>query len=187
VFAYIEGCVYRFKQLALTNARRENISLSAAEICALEEEGARVDENGNVRPRMLQITCVANLRLLLTLCPRCLGIEAPATLTGPSAGWDTCKKAVKVRHRLTHPRDETSLVVTDEEIRHVMDTFQWSTSIFTLLLSLQLRRTVHMLERKARLSAGASEASETIDRLMKPYQAAIARIADSVSQKGQAT
>ena len=175
VLACIEGCTYRMKQMALANARREAVALSSAEISALEEQVSRVEDNGEVKTRMLQISTVANLRLLVSLGGRCFRGTPPAATLSPT-GWETCKRAVTARNRLTHPKDESSLSVTDNEVRDVMDTFQWATTIFMWLHALPLSNAISQIEARAKIPVGESEASTKILHIMKRYHGVLARI-----------
>ena len=57
---------------------------------------------------------------------RCIAEES---YTEPSFfahnGWNEFQKAIDVRHRLTHPKKDTDMTVTDEELRSLQEAFRW--------------------------------------------------------------
>jgi hypothetical protein len=77
VFAFVEGCTYRFKLLALSFATHRSNSLSVGEISVLSGQAFRVDDGGHIRVRRLQISLSANLQVATRLAARCFNVDTP--------------------------------------------------------------------------------------------------------------
>ena len=157
VFAFVEGCTFRFKLLALSFATRRNNSLSVGEISVLSGQAFSVDENGDVRVRRLQISPSANLQLATRLAARCFGVETPKPAES-KLGWNRFNKAVKLRNRITHPNTASELAVSETELQLVNHAFRWSVSILALLLVGALEKLVSEL-----VSISGSEPSAEIN------------------------
>jgi hypothetical protein len=65
-------------------------------------------------------------------------------------GWETFRKAMKVRDRLAHPKDPGALLVTDEELNQCKESVNW------FVRSFQLTWKAHQ-ELTARRQAGVSD------------------------------
>jgi hypothetical protein len=156
VFAFVEGSTHRFKLLALGFATHRSESLSMEEISVLSGQTFRVDDNGRIRVRRLQISPSANLQVATRLAARCFNVETPEPAES-QRGWSRFNKAVKLRNRITHPNTASDLVVSDAELQLVNHAFRWSDSIVALLLTAALRKIVGEL-----MAVSGSDASEEL-------------------------
>jgi len=141
VFAFVEGCTYRFKLLALSYATHRSNSLSIGEISVLSGQTFRVDDSGRIRVRRLQISPSANLQMTTRLAARCFNVDTPKP-TDSKRGWNRFNKAVQLRNRITHPNAAAELAVSDAELQLVNHAFIWSVSILALLLTAVLEKLV---------------------------------------------
>jgi hypothetical protein len=141
VFAFVEGSTYRLKLLALGFATHRKNPLSIEEMSVLSGQTFRVDDNGHIRVRRLQISPSAHLQVATRLAARCFNVDMPAPAES-KRGWSRFNKAVKLRNRITHPNTASELVVSDAELQLVSHAFRWSDSILALLLTAALRKAV---------------------------------------------
>jgi hypothetical protein len=157
VFAFVEGCTYRFKLLALSFATHRDKSLSVGEVSVLSGQAFSVDDNGNIRVRRLLISPSANLQLATRLAARCFNVDTPKPAES-KIGWNRFNKAVKLRNRITHPNTASDLAVSDAELQLVNHAFMWSVSILALLLTAAVEKLVGELG-----AVSGSKSSEEIN------------------------
>lgn len=172
VFASIEGNIFRLKKIAIANARHEGILLSSEDICALDEQICTINDTGKIKTRLLQIPLISNLHLITDLVARCFGVK-PLVLNKLKGGWENFNKAVKIRNRLTHPKDKIDLNVSDRDLLTVMNAYRWANSIHILLLNVFLQRNVEKLESMAGNEIGKSKASIILRRRRKVHKDAL--------------
>ncbi|MEY2488781.1 MAG: hypothetical protein QOC70_723 [Verrucomicrobiota bacterium] len=174
VFAFVEGCTFRFKLLALSFETRRNNSLSVGEISVLSGQAFSVDDNGNVRVRRLQISPSANLQLATRLAARCFDVDTPKPAES-KVGWNRFHKAVKLRNRITHPNTASELAVSEAELQLVNHAFRWSVSILALLLVATLEKLVSEL---GSVSGGRSsrEINTKLDEIRQRYTEAMSNV-----------
>jgi len=123
MFAAIEGGIAHIKQMLLLDAEIAPGSCSPAEMALLREENYSVDERGNSRTRPQFISLPQNIRLTVRLFRKLHGDALDPEFGHP--GWQSLGEALKVRHRLTHPRSKEDLAVTTDELQSAFVGFMW--------------------------------------------------------------
>lgn len=174
VFAFVEGCTYRFKLLALSFATHRGNSLSIGEVSVLSGQTFRVDDSGHIRVRRLQISPSANLQVATRLAARCFKVDTPKPANSKS-GWNRFHKAVKVRNRITHPNTASELAISDAELQLVNHAFIWSVSILALLLTAAVEKLVGELDSMSR-SGTAQEVAAKLDQIRQRYKNAMSNV-----------
>lgn len=145
IFAFIEGIVYRIKQIAL--ASPDSSHLTPAERAIAAEEDYELDSRGEVFIRPSRIKFLANIRFALMLYPKAEGVSFKVDFSG--SGWEALQKAAKVRDRITHPKVLSDLMISDDEIHDAVYGFEWINRQITKLLAivlLDVRNRVKVLQ-----------------------------------------
>ena len=117
-------------------------ALLPGEADLLKEVSYELDNTGKVTPRQARIPTVANIRFALQMFTQ---HAAPGYV--PDWGNDvygSLQKALKIRHRLTHPKGLDDVIVTDEELEVVNHAFEWYR--LTLLGAFKQASELHRLE-----------------------------------------
>lgn len=125
VFSWIEGVVYQMKQVAVcTQGGFYQAKFSRAEIAFLQEESYYLDDRGHVKTKNNNFSEIdKNLRFAYAKLVQ--GLELSIRLDVGVHGWEQFKEAKKIRNCLTHPKNSSELIVTDENMQALSDTIQW--------------------------------------------------------------
>lgn len=125
VFSWIEGVVYQMKQVAVcTQGGFYQARFSRAEIAFLQEETYYLDEKGRVKTKYNNFSEIdKNLRFAYAKLVE--GLQLSINLEVGGQGWEAFKEAKKIRNSLTHPKNSSELLVTDENMQVLSDTIQW--------------------------------------------------------------
>jgi hypothetical protein len=133
IFALIEGVVYRMKQLAYEVHAYEGTLLPSADVASLLlEESYELNDKGVAitRPNYPQIE--KNIKFAFASVARAYNITYQ--LNFGDVRWDAFKKTLKVRNRLTHPKNTQDLIVSDEEAAIMMVAYIWFLSSMKALV-----------------------------------------------------
>jgi hypothetical protein len=136
LFAFVEGLTNQLSSVAAASATMTSGILSSEELAALREESYEVDDEGRVRTRATQIAIRRRVRLALRCYPRIHGSTFTADFGG--VGWEQFQGALRIRNRLTHPRTERDLSVSDADMSTVGAASGWyQDTVLTLLTACQ--------------------------------------------------
>ncbi len=139
VFAAIEGITAFLRVESLRSIRTGALRASHDEIAMLHEEGYSLTDSGEITSHRRFVPLDASVRFLFRLY---FDRRRPGTSVDYSEpGWAAFKRALKVRHRITHPRHASDLVVSDAEIVDSRDGHRWVTTTM-------LRTFADLLERR---------------------------------------
>lgn len=123
-FASVEGTVYAFKQLYLRIAHVNQIDLSTAETAMLNDELYRVDDRGNTKTKTATIRTADNVLFMLRMLSRSTGSEE-IKIDFSGAGWQAFQRSIKVRNRITHPRNSGEMELSGPEIDDLVEAGNW--------------------------------------------------------------
>lgn len=123
VFAQLEGLTHSLKQASLGCSEITRIQLTPAEKAFLEEQDYDLQDNGVIVSRSAKLRTLPNFLFAVRQFAKTTGITYQLPTNGTE--WQKLKEAIKVRDRLTHPRDATSLTVTHEELGSMFDALIW--------------------------------------------------------------
>lgn len=118
-FAAVEGIIWELRQHVLGGA---TIQLSPYERAALEEESYTVNERGDVNVVSRGLPIPTAIRLIVKTVQR---YRPNFKVDFSDAGWGHLNEAIKVRHRLTHPKSLEDLAVSDDDILRTALGFRW--------------------------------------------------------------
>ena len=140
VFASIEGETFRRKQAALTwaelrqeilgvSSSREqlekvtHVELTGAELALIREEQYELNNKGEARIGKKFLKAADNLRFSFKLYAKATNSSYELDVGG--IGWYSFLKALAVRNRISHPKHERDLVITDEDLDSVQKAAEW--------------------------------------------------------------
>jgi hypothetical protein len=133
IFAYMEGTIWIFKQLivqtvfqskAVTNPLR---LLSIAELGLLSDVSYDLKDNGEPYEQQKFLPISKNLRFTVGIMNRFT--HSSIDLQTNSKTWDRFNKTIKIRNRITHPKNTGEIDITDEEIKHAIEVCNWFNGI----------------------------------------------------------
>jgi len=117
IFSCIESYISHLKQSAIMFSIDRPDLFSPAEILALNDEESYVNGKGEATTRSARIKLQDNLRLAFGSIARALDHDFPIDFGDTEAQCFT--ESVKIRNRLTHPKQATDLVVNDVESHNI--------------------------------------------------------------------
>jgi len=128
-FAYMEGSVWLFKQLIVQTVFQSKAVtnplhlLSIAELGLLSDVSYDLKDNGEPYEQQKFLPLTKNLRFTMSVMSRFTGYSID--LQTNSKTWDRFNKTIKVRNRITHPKNAEEIDMTDEEIQHATEVCNW--------------------------------------------------------------
>lgn len=133
IFAMIEGAIYAMKQMILLQHNNKKFELTPAEHAILIEEGYELKENGQPKASVKFLKLAANLRFTLSIFAKNLtSLEYKFDAT--SHGWVNLLKSIDIRNRITHPKQDTDLLITDDEFGNALSASTWFSASFQELM-----------------------------------------------------
>lgn len=121
-FAYVEGLAFQLRQVTLATLA-DTSYLSAGELALLKEERFQLNHQGQPVPKENFQSVLPNLLFSI----HCYVKNHGATYQADTAhnGWESIKKAIAIRDRITHPKSAHGLNISDEDIRQFIDGAAW--------------------------------------------------------------
>lgn len=113
IFAGAEAIVWYAKNLTCQAISPDRPSYSPLELLALKDESFTVKENGEVAPKVNIVPLIVSMKLVSKLLRRNQRSDLDLAIDGEALS--TLTAALKVRHRLTHPRRVSDLDVSVQE------------------------------------------------------------------------
>lgn len=135
VFAAFEGIIYSTKHRTLLISKITETDLPIGQTVLLSETAFDLDDNGTIREMKAKIPFKKNLRFAFRTPPAVAGKSFTADYSGED--WRAMTESVKVRDRLTHPKHDTDLTVSDEEYRTLSLAVRWFLAATQELLIIQ--------------------------------------------------
>jgi len=133
VFSMIESECYRLKENTLSLIRKnsfERNKFSPGDISLLEEKAYSLDNKGRIEEKSIHLKTESNLRFAFSSAAK---FSLDFKLDVSDTGWESFKKAIKIRHRVTHPKKISDLSISDEEKDSVKKAFLWFIDSFKSL------------------------------------------------------
>jgi hypothetical protein len=148
-FAFIEGVVYRMKQLAFEVYSYEGTTLSRSEVAMLLEDSYELNDKGEPVSKVNYIQITKSLRFAFKALAHSYGVNHDIKVD--DAGWDNFKKALKIRDRLMHPKRVSDLAVADTDRSLIDKAVGW---FGENLHELQSKMVLSLNEKTEALKAG---------------------------------
>src|ERR1700683_1094076 len=125
VFALIEGACELFKSRALDQERLKFATgdpITEARFTLLTGHLPSINENGEVLIQPLRTSFLSNMLFSLRSFQEAVNVKHSTTKGNQ---WHRILSCLKVRHRITHPKNEDGLTITDVELKDVDFLFRW--------------------------------------------------------------
>jgi hypothetical protein len=122
MFATIEGIVYGMKQLAFA-ANRADGPLTLDELLICKEISFGQKGNGEVDGSSMRLKFESNVKFAFAVLAKVF--HQSFELNTNCQAWNRLVQSVKVRNRLVHPKRSSDLELTDDELRHAIEAYQW--------------------------------------------------------------
>jgi len=119
----VEFDTYNRKQRALFLCEHGKVRFSESELMLIREVQAEIDDKGNVKERQKFLRLIDNYRFAVRMFCKATGIsfELPTN----DKGWTHFKDTVALRNRITHPKKEQEIHISDESMRMVLSAYKW--------------------------------------------------------------
>jgi len=126
LFAMIEGVVFALKQRVLEEHRIGRIELSTAEYAVLAEESYDLKDSGQTKTSSNHQRPKANVKFAFPIHARALGghFELQPSLE-QDPRWQSFCRSIEIRNRLVHPKSLEDLIVSDSDLKDVLDAAAW--------------------------------------------------------------
>jgi hypothetical protein len=123
MFACIEGAVWLFKQDSLEQHENGSIVFTTPEIVVLSEIMPGLDGKGMVQELPTNLRFIPNLLFAFRCHARAFEYEPVLSISDHE--WGDLKSSVNVRNRLTHPKQLSSMHISDDELRRARGALKW--------------------------------------------------------------
>jgi hypothetical protein len=138
-FALVEGTLFQLKQVTVQGNSVNNI-LKAHEINLLLEQTYFITDKGVVKNKSAQISLLPNLLFTANSLIKVFGVDFEIKKEN---GYSAFKDAVKIRDRITHPKNKVYITLTTDEMIVFSKADIWFTELFsTLIVKIAERRLV---------------------------------------------
>ena len=121
-FALIEGLSFQLRQVTLASLIDTDF-LTSAEIALLREERYSIDSSGNPKTQEVFNSFLPSLLFSIRCYLKNHGASYQVNTT--CDGWLSMQKAVKIRNRVTHPKNVESLELSDQDLKNFRDAAIW--------------------------------------------------------------
>ncbi len=172
LFAAIEGSAWFYKEHIQALAETTDM-IEADEVLALSEVTLTVDKAGKLHSHPRFLTTTASVRLVSRIAHR---IAPDHQINFGGGEWSLFQEAIEVRNRLTHPKDLSDLILSEEQTVTCTNAFYWF-----------LEETTHSIEAATRAARSYIDSIEhelsdfktRNSEAIKAYQQAKRRLDDS--------
>ena len=105
---------------------------SAAERAALTEITYDITDQGKPTEKALPVSLLKGLRFTFWMYAEVYGLDASPDYGGE--GWRAFQDAVRIRNRITHPKQVASLAISDMEVARVDEAYRWFHEAYVFLI-----------------------------------------------------
>lgn len=137
IISAVEGVAWGYKTHVLSTARELDASTAQLEQ-AFSEKLISINDQGQMIEQQRYVSTVAMIRLATrtaeTICPG-------MTVDFGDAGWQKLRDAMKMRNRITHPKNARDLAISEEELGEAKTGFDW---FLTMVESVMLATVVEL-------------------------------------------
>ncbi len=157
-FAAIEAMVWELKQSIVIDVQAGRTECTHAELAMLRETGYALDRSGRVQGEKLRLPFMSNLKFALKTYAKRYRQTELLDFGGP--GFQALDRSRQVRDRLTHPKSDEQLAVTDREVEDAYEAFQWFFQTTNGILKAEVAR-LEALHKQLKRETAAAQANKT--------------------------
>ena len=136
IFACMEGLVWGYKDY-VTGIALQTDDLQAIEREALEQRTFFVDGSGMIKEQARFLSMTAMLRLVTRIAER---MNPMIKIDFGDTGWDSLRKAIRIRNRITHPKVVEDLIVGQADIDVSFEALHWVMKVTLVAMNASVKR-----------------------------------------------
>jgi hypothetical protein len=139
-FALIEGEIYWFKgvlQRWLLDDFHATGQINVTAFSLLDDNSYTPQANGRVESLPQRMSFRNHCAFVLRAASDLVGHDSEKLFS--DNGWNTLKKALEIRHRLTHPKKPEDLDVSDSDIFNMREGYRWLWNSFVGIVAASTR------------------------------------------------
>ncbi|MBA7575057.1 hypothetical protein ES708_16873 [subsurface metagenome] len=160
LFSSIEAVVNNLTQRAESRHADGGCTLTPPELMVIREERYELKSNGTIQSRTAGYPFLNRLRFAFRISSKAFGLDF--TPNYDDNGWARLQEALKVRDRITHPKNVSGLVVDIEECRAMNRGMLWFQDN-VIRLYLEIARVLN--ERQETLQTQLDEVNKELAQL----------------------
>jgi hypothetical protein len=122
IFASIEAYIAHLKRSAMLFTLDRPETFSPGEFLALQDLESFVNDKGKVATKRAKVRMKDNLRFAFHSFAKALNREYDLDFNGEGQSFT---EAIKIRDRLTHPKDSSSWVISDADFKCGQEAWKW--------------------------------------------------------------
>jgi len=128
-WAYVEAITFSVKKFMLTACQFGSDRFTVEEQVFLASQRLVVDPEGEVAVYREPVNALENVKRTFRLAARVLDTEW--TPDFGVEGWQRLRKAIQIRHRLTHPKTVAEVNVSDDDFDDLKQGISWFIQMIT--------------------------------------------------------
>jgi hypothetical protein len=142
-FAFIEATVYSLKNIV---AKSPRMTLHHKDLMMTSEFTYDLSESGEIKKRRAKLRLAPNVRYAFKLFKQHFGVSYELDVGGQE--WQFFLKSIKVRDRITHPKQLSDLSISDNELIEVFVVTDWFTFNFGEIMAQSVEKLLEKLTAK---------------------------------------
>lgn len=123
LFSNVECITYYHKKLSLYVSEISEVNFTNAEASLLNEISYSLNDKGEAKDEKAKLRTVDNLLFSARMFAKSLKMNFELDKSKPE--WGYLVMALKIRDRLTHPKGQKDLIVTDKDMPIIISASQW--------------------------------------------------------------
>ncbi|MBK8509505.1 MAG: hypothetical protein V9G63_04095 [Candidatus Competibacter sp.] len=136
IYAFVEGVIYTLKQDILVKLKYSYaINLEPEEILILREQTPQLEKSGKAKAVTKYVDLLSNIRASFYYYAKAFNIVYKLDIS--ENHWTIFQKSLKVRHRITHPKAESDMDISNQELAEVYISYAWFKSCVTDMLNIR--------------------------------------------------
>jgi len=131
-FALVEGLNYQLKQICLQFCKYNTNLFTFKELSLLHESSYSINDNNSITSHAKFLPILKNLPFTVKCYAK--AHNSNFSLLVNKDGWYSFRYAVKIRNRITHPKNPDNLTITDDDLIKIGEATAWFRDNITALL-----------------------------------------------------
>jgi len=131
-FALLEGTIYQLKRVALDGNKQVNI-LDVFEVNILNEKTGYLTDKGVCKVKPHKAMLIPSILFTIQSLVKVFKLDYKII---KDSNFKSFEKAIKIRDRITHPKDQKSIQLSDEDVMLIGHANIWFTKTISEVLKL---------------------------------------------------
>jgi hypothetical protein len=128
----VEFDTYNRKQRALQLHSSGYHQFNISELILLKEIQPEIDDKGRVRERQKFIRLIDNYKFSIRMF--CKAVQINFEIPVNNEGWIAFKETIELRNQITHPKNESELYITDDNLNTVIKGYEWFMTNYKMIV-----------------------------------------------------